>query len=91
MAPIVDVIISLLNLINLLLIVRIVLSWFPGINWNAGFFRILDSITEPILTPFRRLIPPIGGMLDISPIVPLFLINIIVGFLSGYGSNPYSF
>ena len=91
MAPIVDVIISLLNFVNLLLIVRIVLTWFPGINWSAGFFRILNNITEPILTPFRKLIPPIGGMLDISPIVPLFLINIIVGFLSPYGSNSFGF
>lgn len=91
MAPIVDVIISLLNFVNLLLIVRIVLSWFPGINWSAGFFRILNNITEPIMTPFRKLIPPIGGMLDISPIVPLFLINIIVGFLSPYGSNSIGF
>lgn len=91
MAPIVDVIISLLNFVNLLLIVRIVLSWFPGINWSAGFFRILNNITEPILTPFRKLIPPIGGMLDISPIVPIFLINIIVGVIGPYGSSTYSF
>ncbi len=75
--------IDILNLLQLILILRILLSWFPNINWYNQPFKLLDDITEPVLTPFRRIIPPIAGMIDISPIVPIFLINILIGFLAG--------
>ncbi|MEW5819519.1 MAG: YggT family protein [Cyanobacteriota bacterium] len=87
MSAIVDIVIIILQALQLVLFIRIILSWFPGINWSAGFFRMLDDITEPILLPFRKIIPPIGGMLDISPIVPLILINFLISFLAPMGSS----
>ena len=87
MSAIIVVFINVLNLLWYLLIARILLSWFPNINWHSGVFKLLDSVTEPILTPFRRIIPPIGGMLDISPIVPLVIIQAIIGALQGSSSS----
>jgi YggT family protein len=57
---------------------RILLSWFPirpG-TFFAQVFTVLYAITEPVLGPLRRAIPPMGGF-DLSPIVVIFGIQII--------------
>lgn len=56
--------------------VRCLLSWFPNIDWYNMPFRALKDITDPILMPFRKIIPPLGGF-DISPIVALFALDIL--------------
>ena len=56
--------------------VRCLLSWFPNINWYNQPFRALKDITDPILEPFRKIIPPLGGF-DISPMVALMTLEIL--------------
>ncbi|CAM3926456.1 YggT family protein [Bacillus cereus] len=56
------------------LIIYILLSWFPGARESA-FGDFLARICEPYLEPFRRFIPPLG-MIDISPIVAIFTLNL---------------
>ncbi len=51
-----------------IMIVRILLTWFPNINWYNQPFKAMKEITDPILEPFRKIIPPLGGF-DFSPIV----------------------
>lgn len=72
----------------LLIIIRIFLSWLPSIDWFQQPFAGIRSVTDPFLNIFRGIIPPIG-MLDISPIVAIILLQIlqgvIVGLLSGMG------
>ena len=67
----------------LLVIIRIFLSWIPNIDWLSQPFAALRSITDPFLNIFRGIIPPIGGMLDISPIVAIILLQILQGFVVG--------
>ena len=67
---------ELFKLIELILFIRILLSWFPNIKWWEQPFKLLYDITEPILAPFRRIIPPMGG-LDLSPIVVFLLIGML--------------
>ena len=63
-----------LGVYSLMIVIRIVLSWvLTGTN---KALRFLHRLTDPILEPFRRLIPPLG-MFDISPIVVLFLLNFL--------------
>jgi len=64
------------------IIIRILLSWFAMTGASAGgpVIRLLDDITEPILGPLRRVLPTFG-MIDISPIVAIILINFITGLL----------
>lgn len=73
----------------ILIILRIFLSWIQTIDWEQQPFTWLRSITDPFLNIFRGIIPPIGGMLDISPILAIVLLQImqglIVGLLSGLG------
>jgi len=76
------------DLIFLLLIITILLTWFPKVNWYNEPFRSLKLFSEFFLAPFRKIIPPIG-MIDISPIVAFFVLqlirNFIVGLLSSMG------
>lgn len=72
---------------NLLLIIRIFLSWIQTINWEAEPYRWMRSVTDPYLNIFRGIIPPIGGMLDISPILALILLQLVQGFLVGFLSS----
>lgn len=63
------------SVLSLLIIIRIVSSWVPFIRENR-FMWTLFSLTEPIMAPFRQIIPPIG-MFDLSPIILIFLLNIV--------------
>jgi len=55
------------------LIIYVLMSWFPGARESA-FGEFLGGICEPYLEQFRRFIPPLGGMLDLSPIVAIFIL-----------------
>jgi YggT family protein len=63
-----------LAIYSLLIVVRIVFSWV--MSYTNPVLRFLIQLTEPILGPFRRIIPPLG-MFDISPIVVLFLLGFL--------------
>lgn len=55
------------------LIIYILMSWFPNARESA-IGQFLARICEPYLEPFRRFIPPLG-MIDISPIVAILVLN----------------
>ncbi len=61
------------------IIARALLSWF---NLGPGhpLVRILYDLTEPILAPLRKVIPTLG-MIDITPIVAIFLLQIVQSLL----------
>ena len=77
---ILQVITTTLSLYYFLLIIRILLTWFPGIDWSNGILSALSSITDPYLNIFRGIIPPIGGF-DISSLLALILFQVIQGFI----------
>jgi len=58
---------NIFTVLWLIIVIRLLLSWFPDVDWWKQPFKFIHEATEPILEPFRRLIPPMGG-LDISPI-----------------------
>lgn len=55
------------------IIIRIVLSWVAPGTYNPAT-ALITNLTDPILRPFRRLIPPIGGF-DVSPIFAIILLG----------------
>jgi len=78
---------ALLNLLRLAIIVSAILSWlfaFDVINYRnrfvASLAEALDRITAPVMAPFRRIIPPLGGI-DITPIIVLILITGVMNYL----------
>jgi YggT family protein len=71
---------GLLAIYSLLIVVRIVFSWV--MSYSNPVLRFLIRVTEPILGPFRRIIPPLG-MFDISPIIVLFLLGFLQTAVAG--------
>lgn len=67
-----DLALLTLRLFVFAIFVRIILSWFAPHTYNPAT-AILTTITEPVLRPFRRFIPALGG-LDISPIFAIILL-----------------
>ncbi|ALS27367.1 YggT family protein [Paenibacillus cisolokensis] len=67
---------NLETIYTFMIIGYVLLSWLP--NARESFIgQILGKLVEPYLAPFRRFIPPIGGMLDISPIVAVFALQFV--------------
>lgn len=68
----------------LILVVYIVLSWFPASRSGGAMARTTNAlarVTEPVLTPVRRLLPSVrmGGMgLDLSPIIVFVVLEFVV-------------
>jgi YggT family protein len=60
---------------TILLFVRVVGSWFPSFR-RLTLARFVCFYTDPYLNLFRRIIPPIGGALDLSPILGFFLLQL---------------
>jgi YggT family protein len=77
----------LLTLYLFAVLARIVLSWFPLSSGSAmtTVQDILITITEPVLGPIRRALPPVrmGAMaLDLSPIIVIIGLQIIIALIS---------
>jgi YggT family protein len=64
------------------ILVRVCMSWFAITNASSTMpvVRLLDDITQPILAPLRRFIPPIG-MIDITPLIAILLVQAVFGVL----------
>ena len=61
--------------LTLLIIVRALLTWIPSVDYGHPVIRAIVRVTDPMLRPIRRLIPPLGGI-DVTPIVALLLIQL---------------
>ena len=65
-----------LQIYSLVLIVRVLLSWFPNMDWSNPVLSTVSSITDPYLNAFRGLIPPLGGI-DLSAILAFVALNLL--------------
>ncbi|MDC2864794.1 MULTISPECIES: YggT family protein [unclassified Bacillus (in: firmicutes)] len=74
MTMILTILLYLFRFYSYALIIYILLSWVPGAR-ESTFGDFLARICEPYLEPFRRFIPPIG-VIDISPIVAILVLNL---------------
>lgn len=73
---------QLLNVYTFIIFVYVLMSWIPtkpGVL--ADIETALAKLCDPYLDLFRRFIPPIGGMIDISPIVAILALQIIEALL----------
>jgi len=65
---------------TILLFVRIMGSWFPAFAHHK-VMRFMAFYTDPYLNVFRKIIPPIGGTLDLSPLIAYFVLQFLEGIL----------
>lgn len=71
-----------LRLYTFLIIVRVVLSWVSTGGYNPAV-AIIFTLTDPVLRPFQRIIPAMGGF-DLSPIFAIILVGALLRLVSGY-------
>jgi YggT family protein len=70
---------QLIDVYTIIVFIAVIVSWFqlPPENLVA---RVIRMLTEPVLAPIRKLIPPVGG-LDFSPMILLILLRIVRGLV----------
>jgi YggT family protein len=71
---------GVLAVYSLMIVARIILGW--GMSYGNRLMRFLVRLTEPVLGPFRRIIPPLG-MFDISPIIVLLILQLFQRAIAG--------
>lgn len=82
----VRVIVDLIQIYIVLLFGRLILSWFPLDPWSrwARVVNALAKITDPVLLPIRRIMPPLrvgSAAVDLSPIVLFFALEVVLSIL----------
>lgn len=77
----VNVLLRIVQLYTYLIIGYVLLSWFPASGLLGDIRRVLASLVEPYLAIFRRIIPPVG-MIDISPIVAILVLELGAGLIA---------
>lgn len=76
------IIVRLVDVYTLLIFVYVLMSWIPykkGVV--ADIDNVLGKLCDPYLNLFKRFIPPIGGMVDISPIIAIIALQLLVRVL----------
>ncbi len=81
MYQLVSFLVLMCNILSFAIFLRAILSWFP-ISPNNSLVTILFQVTEPIIAPLRRVIPLVG-MMDITPLVAMVLLQIVASTLAG--------
>jgi YggT family protein len=82
-----------LSIYLLVLLVRVLLSWFPNLDWSNPLLSSVSAITDPYLNAFRGLIPPLGGI-DLSALVAFIALQLAQSLLGASiatlsGGLPY--
>lgn len=82
-SPVAEVLCTLILVYTIVIFGAILMSWFPISPESPMYsvFRFLRSVTDPVLLPLRRIIPPVGGMLDLSPMILIIGLGILRAFI----------
>lgn len=67
---------SIVELYSFLVIFWCLLSWFPNVRWYNQPFKTLDRLVQPVMAPFRKILPPINGI-DLSPMIAMAVLQAI--------------
>ena len=68
--------IAAIDIYSLIILARVLLSWFVRDPRDNVAVQYLYQVTEPVLAPFRKIIPPIGGI-DFSPILVFIALRVL--------------
>lgn len=69
-----------LQIYQLILLARVLMTWIPNLDYSNPIARFLYQATEPALAPIRRALPPMGGI-DLSPLVVFLGISVLMRVL----------
>lgn len=93
LVAVLSVLVTMFNIYFVAMIATIILSWVaPGSYHPAAV--LIHQVVEPVMGPFRRLLPPMGGI-DFSPMIAFLALNVVKILFSGLamqiGLHPQSF
>jgi uncharacterized protein YggT (Ycf19 family) len=71
-----------LELYSGVLMVRVLLSWFPNIPWERQPLQAVRDMCDPYLNLFRNIIPPLFNALDLSPMLAFMVLGILTSILN---------
>ena len=81
--PILDITLGIfLSFLTVAFLIRLILTWYPKIDLNNGFWLLIAIPTNSILNLTRKLIPPIGGV-DVGPVIWIGIISFLREILVG--------
>ena len=81
--PILDFTLGIfLSFLTIVFLIRLILTWYPKVNLNKGFWLLITIPTSSILNFTKKLIPPIGGV-DVSPVIWIGIISFLREILVG--------
>lgn len=75
-----DALFFVLQLFQLVLLARVLLSWFPNVDRSNPIVQLLYQITEPVLQPIRNMLPQSSGV-DFSPLIVFLIISVLMRLL----------
>lgn len=78
---IVKTLMTLESIVSFLILAHIILSFLPQIPREHPLVRFLDAVVEPILAPFRNIMPTTRVGIDFSPLLAMITINVVIGLL----------
>ena len=82
MAMFLSILVRLVDVYTFIIFIYVLMSWIPR---KSGVLADIDNalakICEPYLGIFRKFIPPIGGMIDISPIIAILALQLVIRLL----------
>ena len=92
MAIVIAIVSTTFQIYSFLILLRVLLSWLNTNPYQPTvthpLVRVLYQVTDPVLVPLQRIVPPIGGTIDISPIIALIVLEIarriLISVLSGF-------
>lgn len=71
-----QVLVQTISIYSFMLIVRVLLTWFPNVDWSNPLLSALRQLTDPYLNLFRSIVPTFGGM-DFSPMLAIFALQFL--------------
>ncbi|HEU0015357.1 MAG TPA: YggT family protein [Longimicrobium sp.] len=71
-----QILLAMLRLLEVLIIVRVILSWVAGPYSRQPLVQAVRTVTDPIVRPIQGLLPPLGGF-DFSPIVAIVILHVL--------------
>jgi len=80
---IITILVFALQMYNLVLLVRVIMSWIPNLDRSNPLIQMVYDATEPILKPIRDFLPPTSGF-DFSPLVAFLIISVLMQILLAF-------
>ena len=77
-----------LEILTLIILVRVIFSWIPNLDPYHPVVRVIRAIADPVLAPFRGLLPGLGGgLLDLSPVLAFVVLQALAQVFFTLGQN----